>query len=56
MPRAPIALHEPPGSGDVDGVPRVPEPVVLEPDAGLISGRFAVTFDHHAMETGETEI
>ena len=56
MPGTPIALHESPCSGDVDRVPRVPEPVVLEPYARLVAGGFAVTFDHHAMKTGETGI
>ena len=50
---APVALHEPPGAGDVDRVPRVPESVVFEANARLISGRFAVTLDDDTVKSGE---
>lgn len=36
----------------IDGVPRVPEPIVLELDAGLVAGRLAVALDDHAVEAG----
>jgi hypothetical protein len=48
MPGAPVALDEPPCSGDVDGVPRVPEAVVF--------GGLAVALDDDAVETGKAEI
>ena len=51
MPCAPIALDESPGTVNINRVPRIAETVVLETDSRLIAGRFAVTFDHHAMET-----
>ena len=53
VPGPPVALHEPPSSGHVDGVPRVPETVVLEPDPRLVSGGFAVALDHDAVKTGK---
>jgi hypothetical protein len=56
MPGAPVALDEPPCSGDVDGVPRVPEAVVFEADAGLVAGGLAVALDDDAVETGKAEI
>lgn len=35
---APVALNEAPGTGDIDGVPRVAEAVVLEAHSRLITG------------------
>lgn len=52
MPRAPVALYEPPGAGDIDGIPAVAEAIVLEAHARLIAGRLAVALDHHAVEAG----
>ena len=45
----PVALHEPPRAGHVDGVPRVAEAVVLEADARLVPRRLAVPFHHNAV-------
>ena len=56
MSSSPVALHKAPGAGHIDGVPRVPEPVVLEADTGLVSRRFAVAFDDDAVQTSITEI
>ena len=55
MPGAPVALDKAPRASHVDSVPRVPEPVVFEADARLVTGRLAVAFDDHTMETGVTE-
>lgn len=52
MPRPPVALYEPPGASDVDGIPAIAEAIVLEPHARLIAGGLAVAFDHHAVEAG----
>ena len=46
----PIALHEPPGSGHVDCIPRVTEPIVLKLDTRLVARRFTVPFDHHTVK------
>lgn len=51
MPRPPVALHEPPRPRHVNRIPRVPEAVVLELDAGLVPCRLAVAFDHNAVQT-----
>lgn len=47
---APVALNETPSAGDVHGVPRVTEPVVLETNPRLVTGRFRVALDHHAVQ------
>ena len=52
MPGTPVALHEPPRAGHVDGVPRVAEAVVLEADPGLVPRRLAVPLHHDAVQTG----
>lgn len=51
----PIALNESPCTGHVNGVPTVPESIVLEANTRLIAGRFAVTLYHHAMQSSITE-
>lgn len=54
MSRPPITLDESPCTCHVHGVPAVSESVVLEADARLIAGRFAVTLDDHAVQAGVT--
>lgn len=54
MSRSPITLNESPRARHVHGVPTVPESVVLEANARLIAGRFAVTLDDHAVQAGVT--
>lgn len=54
MSRSPITLNESPRARHVNGVPTVPESVVLEANARLIAGRFAVTLDDHAVQAGVT--
>lgn len=49
VPGAPVALDEAPGARHVHGVPRVAEPVVLEPDSGLVAGGLAVALDDDAV-------
>lgn len=51
----PIALNESPRASHVNGVPTVPESIVLEANPRLIAGRFAVTLYHHAMQSSITE-
>lgn len=55
MSGAPVALNEPPRAVKVDRVPRVPEPVVLKPEARLVASGLAVSLDDHAMKSGVTE-
>jgi len=50
----PITLDEPPGPRHVHSVPRVPEPVILEFDPGLVSSRLAVSLDDHTVQTSVT--
>ena len=52
MSGAPVTLHKPPRSSNVHGVPRVTEPVILEPNSGLIAGRLTVALDDYAVKTG----
>lgn len=51
----PIALNESPCTGHVNGVPTIPESIVLEANPRLVAGRFAVTLYHHAMQPSITE-
>jgi len=46
----PVALHESPSACHVHGIPRIPESWIFKSDAGLVTGRFRVTFDHDAMQ------
>ena len=55
MPGAPVALDKPPGSGNINCVPGVPEPVVLKLDSGLVAGRLGVALDDHTVKTSVTE-
>lgn len=49
--RAPVALDKSPRAGHVNRVPTVSKSVVLEANARLIPGRFAVTLYDHAMQS-----
>ena len=51
-PGPPVALHEAPCAGHVHRVPRVPEPVVLELDPGLVTSGLAVALDDHTVQPG----
>lgn len=51
MSSSPIALYESPCAGYVNGVPTIPEPIVLETYARLITGGLAVTLDNDAVQT-----
>lgn len=48
---APVALDKSPRAGHVNRVPTVSKSVVLEANARLIPGRFAVTLYDHAMQS-----
>lgn len=50
----PIALDESPRASNVDCVPTIPESIVLEANAWLITGRFAVTLDHYTVQSRVT--
>ena len=54
MAGAPVALNKPPRACHVHRVPRVPEPVILELDTGLVAGGFTVALDDDTVETGIT--
>jgi hypothetical protein len=54
MPGTPVALDKTPGPGHIYCIPRVPEPVVLKLNTGLITGRLTVTLDDHAVQSSIT--
>lgn len=50
MSGTPIALHKTPRAAQVDSIPGVAEPAVLEPVTGLVTGGLTVTFDNHTVQ------
>ena len=53
---SPITLHKSPSSSNVNSIPGITKPVVFKFHAWLITCRFTVTFDNHAMQARITEI
>ena len=56
MSGAPVTLDESPGPSDIDSVPGISEPVVLELDPRLVTSRFAVTLNNHTVEASKARV
>ena len=53
---APVTLNESPGPSDIHCVPGISEPIVLELDPRLVTGRLAVALYNHAVQSSKTRI
>lgn len=52
--RPPIALYKSPRTSNINGIPRIAEPIIFESHARLVAGRFTVTLNYDAVQSGVT--